>query len=73
MSKTLLNVEYKDGTTTVSNNQGQEWQFEGLSPYAAIATLVYSTLLHRYDRLTSFSEHFSMTLTLEEFVKDERG
>lgn len=61
-----LSIEVKDGNMILDNGIGNKWVFpENLSKDVAIASLVYGTILHRYDHVSSYADKFKISMEIE--------
>lgn len=62
-----LSIERKNDKLILKNDKGNEWIFpKNVGEYSAIATLVYSTLLHHKEDIESFADNFTIKMEIRE-------
>lgn len=62
-----LSIEVKDGKMILKNDRGNEWIFpSNVSPFSAIACLVFSTILHKSAYIESFADNYEISVEIEE-------
>lgn len=65
METTTITITQKRGKTIVKNDKGNEWSFKNMDEPTAIASLVFYTLYHQFNKMSVCSENFSISLTME--------
>lgn len=64
-----ISIERINGKLILKNDKGNKWIFpENVGEYSAIATLVYSTLLHQKEYIESFADNFTIKMEIQELV-----
>lgn len=64
-----LSIESKDGKLILKNDLGNEWIFPAnLSETSAVASLVFSTLLHKKEYIESFADKYRITIEVQELM-----
>lgn len=66
-----MKVERKGETTILSNGKGSEWTMEQVDDETAIASLVFFTLKHRFDKLRNVSGNFEIKITMTDKLNKE--
>lgn len=62
-----LSIKKRNGEMILKNDKGNKWIFpDNVSEASAIATLVYSSILHRKEYLESFADNFTITIEVKE-------
>lgn len=62
-----LSVERKNDKLILKNGEGQEWYFSNnIGDTSAIATLVYSSMLHWQDHVEEFCDRYKISLEIQE-------
>ena len=62
-----LSIEVKNGKMILKNDRGNEWIFpSNVSEASAIATLVYSTILHKKEYIESFADNYEISVEVKE-------
>lgn len=62
-----LSIEKRNGEMILKNDVGNEWIFpSNVSEASAIATLVYSTILHKKEYIESFADNYTISVEIEE-------
>ena len=62
-----LSIERNDGKLILKNGEGQEWTFsKNVGSTSAMATLVYSTILHNNDYVEGFCSRYKISLEIQE-------
>lgn len=64
--KIILTVRHEKNKTFLSNGKGNEWCMQGVDDETAIASLVFFSLKHRFDRMRSISDRFKIEVTLDD-------
>lgn len=65
MEATTITITQKRGKTIVRNDKGNEWSFKDVDETTAIASLVFYTLYKQFNKMSTFSANFSISLTME--------
>lgn len=62
-----LSIEVKDGKMILKNDRENEWIFpSNVSPFSAIACLVFSTILHKSAYIESFADNYEISVEVKE-------
>lgn len=62
-----LSIENKNGKMILKNDRGNEWIFpSNVSPFSAIACLVFSTILHKSAYVESFADNYEISVEVKE-------
>ena len=62
-----LSIEVKNGKMILKNDRGNEWIFpSNVSPFSAIACLVFSTILHKSAYIESFADNYEISVEVKE-------
>lgn len=62
-----LSIEVKNGKLVLKNDLGNEWIFpSNVSPFSAIACLVFSTILHKSAYIESFADNYEISVEVKE-------
>lgn len=62
----ILTLKRSGKKLYLENNRGDEWEFSSnIRDRAAIATLVYGTILHRDEELSTYSSDYEITLSVK--------
>lgn len=64
--KVILTVRHEKNKTILSNGIGNEWCMKGVDDETAIASLVFFTLKHRFNRMRDIADNFKIQVTLED-------
>lgn len=65
-----LSIENNDGKLILKNGEGQEWYFSNnIGSTSAMATLVYSSILHWNDHAEEICSRFRITLEIQELIE----
>lgn len=62
-----ISIERDNDKLILRNGKGQEWTFsKNVGSTSAMATLVYSSILHNYDHVEGFCSRYKITLEIQE-------
>lgn len=65
--KVTLSIEKRDGKMILKNDLENQWIFPStVSEESAIATLVFSTILHKKDYIGSFADKYRISVEVQE-------
>lgn len=62
-----LSIEAKDGKMILRNNLGQKWIFpDNLPRMSAIASLVFTTIMHKKEYIEAFADNYTISIEIQE-------
>lgn len=65
-----LSIENKGGKLILKNDLGNEWIFpNNVSPFSAIACLVFSSILHKRAYVESFADNYRISIEVQELIE----
>ena len=68
--KVIMSVRHEGNKTILSNGKGNEWCMQGVDDETAIASLIFFTLKHRFDKMRAIADNFKIEVTLnDEFLE----
>ena len=64
-----LSVEVENGQMILKNNLGQNWIFpNNLPKMAAIASLVYTTMVYKNESIEAVADNYTITIEIQENI-----
>lgn len=64
-----LSIEKRHGKMILKNDLGNEWVFPAnLSETSAIASLVFSSILHKKEYIESFADKYRISIEVQEMI-----
>lgn len=59
-----MTVRHKENKTILSNGKGNEWCMQGVDDETAIASLIFFSVKHRFDKMRAIADNFKIECTL---------
>lgn len=62
-----LSIQVENGKMILRNGLGQKWIFpDNLPKLSAIASLVFTTMLHEKEYIEDFADNYTITIEIQE-------